>query len=131
MKELAKISEESLKEELEKKIERLEERIKKEERKTFLSGKYDKANAILSIYSGAGGQDAQDWATMLFRMYQRYCERRGFKTKILQQSFGEAGGPEGRIGTKSATLEIKGSFVFGLFLKFSNHFNAPFTSVFV
>ncbi len=77
---------------------------------------YDKANAILSIYAGAGGQDAQDWATMLLRMYQRYCQSKGYKTKVLHQSFGEGGGPEGRIGTKSVSLEIKGNFAYG-FLK--------------
>jgi peptide chain release factor 2 len=92
----------------------LEETLKKEERNIFLSGKYDKGNAIMSIYSGAGGQDAQDWTTMLLRMYQRYCERKRFKTGILNQSFGEAGGPEGRIGIKSVTLEIKGKYAYGL-----------------
>jgi len=70
----------------------------------------------LSIYSGAGGQDAQDWATMLLRMYERYCQRKGFAVKVLQQSFGEAGGPEGRIGIKAITLGIKGDYVYG-FLK--------------
>ena len=53
---------------------------------------------------------------MLLRMYERYCSGKGFKTKILEQSFGESGGPEGRIGTKSVTLEIKGKYAFG-FLK--------------
>lgn len=53
---------------------------------------------------------------MLLRMYERYCLVKGFKTKILDQSFGEGGGPEGRIGTKSVTLEIKGSYAYG-FLK--------------
>ncbi len=53
---------------------------------------------------------------MLLRMYERYCENKKFKTKILNQSFAEAGGPEGRIGTKSVTLEIKGKFSYG-FLK--------------
>jgi len=56
---------------------------------------------------------------MLLRMYERYFQRRGFTTKILQQSFGEAGGPEGRIGTKSVTLEIKGYLAYG-FLKKEN-----------
>ena len=93
-----------------------EKEIRKEELETFLSGKYDKGNAILEIFSGAGGQDAQDWATMLLRMYERYCAKKGWKTQILFQSFGEAGGPEGRIGTKSATLEIKGNLAYG-FLK--------------
>lgn len=81
--------------------------------------KYDQGNAILSVHSGAGGLDAQDWATMLIRMYERYSESKGFKTKILDQSFGEGGGPEGRIGTKSATIEIKGKFAYG-FLKKEN-----------
>lgn len=96
-----------------------EEKLKKEEWKIFLSGKYDRNNAILSIYAGAGGQDSQDWATMLLRMYERYCQKKGYKTQVLHQSFGEAGGPEGRIGTKSVTLEIKGPFSYG-FLKKEN-----------
>ena len=100
----------------EKKIGEFETKLRQRELKSFLSGKYDKGNAILSIFSGAGGQDAQDWATMLLRMYERYCQRKGFKTRILEQSFGEAGGPEGRIGTKSVTMEIKGSLAYG-FLK--------------
>jgi len=60
--------------------------------------------------------DAQDWATMLLRMFERYCATKGFTTKVLHQAFGEAGGPEGRIGTKSATIEIKGPYAYG-FLK--------------
>jgi len=94
-----------------------EKEIEKLEFKTFLSGKYDKNNAILEIFSGAGGQDSQDWATMLLRMYERYCVKKGFKTAILQQSFGEGGGPEGRIGIKSVTVEIKGNFAYGYLKK--------------
>ena len=113
------ISFESLKEELsqikdEKGITKLEKKLKEKEKEIFFSGKYDKKGALLSIHAGAGGQDAQDWATMLLRMYERYCQRKKFKTNILDQSFGEGGGPEGRIGTKSVTLEIKGLFSFGL-----------------
>jgi len=107
--ELAKLS-------TEKEIEDFEEKLKQKEFQIFLSGKYDRGNAILSIYAGAGGQDAQDWATMLLRMYERYSQRKGYKTQILHQSFGEGGGPEGRIGIKSATLEIKGNYAYG-FLK--------------
>lgn len=92
-----------------------DEDLRKMELRTFLSGKYDKGTALLSIYSGAGGQDAQDWATMLLRMYLRYADRKGWKTKTLDQSFGDPG-PEGRIGTKSATLEIQGPYAYG-FLK--------------
>lgn len=105
---------ESLILELEKKIIALEKEIKKAELEKFFSGKYDKNSAIVQVFAGAGGRDAQDWATMLLRMYERYCQGKGFKVKILEQSFGEAGGPEGRIGTKSATMEIEEPFAFGL-----------------
>ncbi len=103
-------------EKTEEKFESLERKIKEEERKIFLSGKYDKGNAILSIFAGAGGREAEDWATMLLRMYEMFCEKRRFKTKILSQSFGEGGGPKGRIGTKEVSLEILGHSAFG-FLK--------------
>ena len=93
-----------------------EEDLKKIELRVFLSGKYDRGNAILTITAGAGGQDAQDWATLLLRMYEKYCASRGFQTKVLHQSFGEGGGPEGRIGTKQVSLEIKGPYTYG-FLK--------------
>lgn len=101
--------------ESEEDIRNFENKIKQKELQIFLSGEHDRGNAILSIYSGAGGQDAQDWASMLLRMYLRYCDTRSFKTKILHQSFGGVGA-EGRIGIKSVTLEIKGSYAFG-FLK--------------
>ena len=91
--------------------------IDKLEFKTYLSGKYDRNDAIMEIFSGAGGQDAQDWATMLLRMYERFCMKKGWKTVILHQAFGEGGGPEGRIGTKSVTMEIKGSFAYGYLKK--------------
>ena len=110
-------SDKSFLEEFDKRLSDLNEKISKEEFKFFLSGQYDKNNAILEIFSGAGGQDSQDWATMLLRMYERYCTKKGFKAQILQQSFGEAGGPDGRIGTKSVTLEIKGNFAYGLLKK--------------
>ena len=100
----------------EKIISQLAGKIAKEEFRIFLSGKYDQSNAIVEIFSGAGGQDAQDWATMLLRMYERYAAKKGFKVEILHQSFGDGGGPEGRIGTKSVTLEVKGNYAYG-FLK--------------
>lgn len=117
LEELARMSDESLQEEIGNKILALEVRIKEQERVSFLSGKYDKGQAVLSIYSGAGGQDAQDWASMLLRMYQRYCQNKGFKTKVLSHALGEAGGPEGRIGTKSVTLDISGKYAYGLLKK--------------
>lgn len=118
IKELSRLAQDdqSLLEGLKEKREDLAKKIKKEEFRVFLSEKYDKNDAIMEISSGAGGQDSQDWATMLLRMYLRYCEKKGFQANILHQSFGEAGGPEGRIGTKSATIEIRGKYAYG-FLK--------------
>ncbi len=115
---IEKISEddEKLKEGLEKKCEILEKEIESQEFKIYLSGKYDRGDAIIEIFSGAGGQDSQDWATMLLRMYERFCNLKGFKFSVLHQAFGDAGGPDGRIGTKSVTAEIKGNYAYG-FLK--------------
>lgn len=78
--------------------------------KIFLSGKYDKGKALLYVYSGAGGVDAQDWASMLFRMYQRYCQRAGYDWDVIEQSLGEQG------GVKSALAEVSGRLAYG-FLK--------------
>jgi peptide chain release factor 2 len=99
----------------EKEIEDFEKKLRKKELEVFLSGKYDRGDAILTIQAGAGGEDAQDWAAMLLRMYQRYCQRKGFSFEVLDINYGEPG-PEGRIGVKSVVLEIKGNFAFG-FLK--------------
>lgn len=106
-----------LAQELISRLENLEKKIKNKETETFFCGKYDKGNTILSIYSGAGGQDAQDWAAMLFRMYQRYSDRKGFKIVVIDEAFGEEGGGEAKQGLKSATLEIKGKFAYGLLKK--------------
>ena len=116
--DLKELSEEKeLEAEIKERIEELERKIKEKEIKIFLSGEYDKGSAIFSIYAGTGGQDAQDWATMLLRMYERYCALKRFQSKILHQSFGQAGGPEGRIGTKSVSVEIKGPYAYGLLKK--------------
>jgi len=116
--DLKELSEEKeLAAEIKERIEELARKIKEKEIKIFLSGKYDRGPAILSVYAGTGGQDAQDWATMLLRMYERYCALKRFQSKILHQSFGQAGGPEGRIATKSVSLEIKGPYAYGLLKK--------------
>ncbi len=77
-------------------------------------GKYDKGPVLLFIQSGAGGRDAEDWTALLAEMYQRYCSKKGFRVEILAQTFAEGGGPEGRIGLKSITMEIKGKGVYGI-----------------
>ena len=90
-----------------------EERFKKEEFKVLFSGPYDKKHAIVSIYSGAGGTEAQDWANMLLRMYSRYAESHNFKSKILDIGYGQ------EAGIKSAVLEIDGLYAYG-YLKGEN-----------
>lgn len=67
---------------------------------------YEKNKALLYVYSGAGGVDAQDWAGMLLRMYQRYSLKNGWEFKVLHQSFGE------QKGIKNTVVEIKGDSVF-------------------
>lgn len=82
----------------------------------FLSGKYDQGSAILSVKSGAGGRDAEDWAFLIFEMYKRFVEKKNWSFRVLSESFGEGGGPEGRIGLKEGVMEIKGKYAYG-FLK--------------
>ncbi len=77
------------------------------ELRSFLSNEEDSKNAILSIHPGAGGTESQDWASMLLRMYLRWAEKRGFVTEMMDYQDGE------EAGIKSATLEIKGEYVYG------------------
>lgn len=93
--------------EIGKKIEDIGKTLKKLEFETLFSGEYDQNNAILSIHSGTGGTDAQDWAEMLLRMYLRYIERKGWKAKIISETRGH------EAGIKSATLEIIGKLAYG------------------
>lgn len=114
--ELAKLADEESQSGLEKHVAELEKKMQEEETYVFLSGKYDKGDAILTITAGAGGQDAQDWAAMLARMYERYCERKSWSSDVVHQSFGDMG-PEGRIGIKQVVFEIAGAYAFGLLKK--------------
>ena len=77
----------------------------------ILNKKDDKNNAIISINSGAGGTEAQDWTEVLFRMYIRWAERRGYKSEIIDIQYGE------EAGIKSVTLLVKGEYAYG-YLKF-------------
>jgi peptide chain release factor 2 len=73
----------------------------------MFSREHDKSNAILSLNSGAGGTESQDWAQMLLRMYLRWCERKGFEAKIVDIQPGE------EAGIKSATIIISGEYAYG------------------
>ncbi|MBO4953758.1 MAG: PCRF domain-containing protein, partial [Clostridia bacterium] len=74
---------------------------------TLLSGEYDKNNAILTLHAGAGGTEAQDWAQMLYRMYMRWAERRGFRVQTIDYLDGD------EAGLKSATILIEGLNAYG------------------
>ena len=104
------LEDDALKPEREKEVKKLEEEIKDFEFSTILSGEDDPKNALLTIHSGAGGTESQDWAQMLLRMYLRWMERKGFKGEVIDLQAGE------EAGIKSATVEVKGEYAFG-FLK--------------
>lgn len=85
----------------------IEKELDKFEIKLMLSGEYDEADAILTINAGAGGTDAQDWASMLLRMYIRWAENRGWNVDLLDKLDGD------EAGIKSATIKITGKYAFG------------------
>ena len=86
------------------------------ETELFFSGKYDHGDAVLSIYAGAGGKDAEDWAAILLRMYSRFAEQRRWKVKIIHEHWGENSGPGGW-GIKNATITIAGPYAYGYLKK--------------
>ncbi len=85
----------------------LDAEVRKKSIEALLSGEADGMNTYLEVHSGAGGTESQDWAQMLFRMYLRWAERRGFRVKLIDESPGEVA------GINSATLEIEGENAYG------------------
>jgi peptide chain release factor 2 len=106
-------NEESVLEEIRRDIEKVKRGIEQLEFKNMLSGVDDQKNALLTIHSGAGGTEAQDWAEMLLRMYTRWCEKGGFKVSLADVLDGEGA------GIKSATVEVIGQYAYG-YLKAEN-----------
>lgn len=88
-------------------VEDLTKQIDALEFRRMFSKKMDSNNAFLDIQSGSGGTEAQDWADMLLRMYLRWCEAHGFKTTLIEKSYGDVA------GIKSATIQIEGEYAFG------------------
>jgi peptide chain release factor 2 len=109
----AETNEQGVVEEIVNDLKRLEQDIEALEFKNMLSGVDDEKNALLTIHSGAGGTESQDWAQMLMRMYSRWCERNGFKVSLADMLEGEGA------GIKSATVEVIGKYAYG-YLKAEN-----------
>ena len=88
-------------------LDALEATVEGAELQKMLGGEHDRAHAILTINSGAGGTDSQDWADMLLRMYLRWCDRRGYRRDITDIQAGE------EAGIKSATVIVQGEYAYG------------------
>ena len=97
----------NLEHELEQEVKEEEEQLEKLSILLLLNGPYDKNNCILEVHSGAGGTEACDWAMMLYRMYLRYCEKKGYKTTVIDYQEGE------EVGIKSASIKIEGTYAYG------------------
>ncbi len=111
LEELAELSAEDpeLADELDGQLRSVEARLEALEEARLFSGRYDAGDAVITVRSGAGGTDSQDWAEMLLRMYLRWAERRGFEVEMKEASPGE------EAGLKSATFIARGENAYGLF----------------
>ncbi len=93
--------------ELNTELKSIEERLENLKLETLLNGKYDSLNAILTLHAGAGGTEAQDWVSMLYRMYTMYAEKMGYKTTLLDILDGD------EAGIKSVTFLVEGENAYG------------------
>jgi peptide chain release factor 2 len=100
---------ESFAAELAEQLTDIERRLDELEEQRLFQGRYDAGGAVVSVHSGAGGTDSQDWVEMLLRMYLRWAERRGFDVELTEASPGE------EAGLKSATFLVRGENAYGLF----------------
>lgn len=94
-------------------IKLLEEKINELEIATLLNGEFDEYNCFLEIHPGAGGTESCDWTSMLFRMYEKFCEKEGFSWEVIDEAKGD------EAGLKSVMIKITGDFAFG-YLKFES-----------
>lgn len=93
---------------LEEEISNFKEYMSALEEKALLNGKYDMGDCILELHPGAGGTESMDWCDMLYRMYTRFCQKKGFKVSVLDYQAGD------EAGVKSVTMSIKGAYAYGL-----------------
>ena len=105
--ELVDIVEDNELVEIEKNLEELSDKINNVSLFLTLNGEYDNTNYIINIHPGAGGTESCDWASMLYRMYTRYCEKKGYKVKVLSLEDGD------EAGIKSVSFEVDGDYAYG------------------
>jgi len=101
-------NDESTADDIERDRPKFEAAVRALEFKRMFRGEMDSHNAFLDIQAGAGGTEACDWASMLLRQYLKYCERKGFKAEVMEESEGDVA------GIRSATIKIEGDYAFGL-----------------
>lgn len=106
--EFLALNDSSLSEDIENQTREIEKELEELEKNTYFSGEFDFLNAVISIYAGAGGVDAQDWSEMLLSMYLKFCQRHNFGTSIINLT------PGSEAGIKSVSFEVRGPNVFGL-----------------
>lgn len=105
--ELLELNDDSILSDIESQLDLVGNTLEELKKQLRYSGPYDSHDAILSIYAGAGGTDAQDWASMLLRMYLRYLEQNGFKVVTIDES------PREEAGIKSVSLSVEGNLAYG------------------
>lgn len=100
---------------------KIQSQLRRLETKRLFIGKYDKGSAVVSVFAGAGGQDAEDWAGMLYEMYFKFAEKRGWKISVLDETFGDFQSKIGRRPLKNVSFEIsakgEGDYVYGYLKK--------------
>ena len=110
--DLIELYQDEIDEEIYKELINTKKSVEKEFREfetlLLLNGQYDKFNATVEIHAGAGGTEACDWALMLYRMYIRWCEKKKFKTELIDYQVGSD-----EVGIKSATILVKGTYAYG------------------
>ncbi len=105
--ELVKLNDNALSSEIKEQLSKTEKAYLRLKDDLKFSGPYDDHNAILSLYAGAGGTDAQDWTQMLLRMYTRWCEKHNYNLSLVEESPGD------EAGIKSVTVDIEGPYAYG------------------
>jgi len=93
-------------------IQKIQFELRQLEIEQKFKGKYDKLSAVISIFAGAGGQDAEDWAGMLYEMYSKYAQKNNWKTAIIDENYGDYQSKTGRKLLKDITFEVRGNYAY-------------------